>query len=231
MPARHGYITPDAIPTDKICRVLFIPDDPTFRAAVDGALTELAYTFSWEEVAGVTVEAAAEAAGSMLDLYFAQNCEETIMPTVDVFYHRLNQNTNGGGITANTETPIPFNTAGANNHGNVSLASNVFTLVPGLYRVEMRHKITPSSGYLNIYSTDVPGSFLGDDNDMGWAIGTNLMLATVDRIVNAVVQTDIRFLIQHGTTVATTFFGAPKNRSGYLEMYGAAFFTRLGAAE
>ena len=64
------YITPDSIPTDKVYRLLAIPNDTLFLGAVNGALLVLEEIDFWEQVEGVTVEDAAQAASIMIERYW-----------------------------------------------------------------------------------------------------------------------------------------------------------------
>jgi microcystin-dependent protein len=64
-----GYLTPDSIPADTICRVLFIPNDPAIIAAVTGAINELVYSWNWEEYGTVTPEEMAEGLVDMFDQF------------------------------------------------------------------------------------------------------------------------------------------------------------------
>lgn len=48
------YLTPNEIPTDKLCRVLRIPNNSAIIAAVTGAIQELVFTWNWEQGGAVT---------------------------------------------------------------------------------------------------------------------------------------------------------------------------------
>lgn len=222
------YLTPDTIPTERVCRTLKIPADLDIVGAVSGALLELTKPYNWEQFGAVTPDEIAQEMVVMLNDYLESECEAGSMLEIDIFYQRANQGVNGGAISANTQTPIPFGTNGQFNAGNVSHGANGFTVQPGLYDIELFHKITPSSSYINCYM-GLNGSFSGlDDNQIGYAIGTNLMALSIRRLLNAEEVTVVQFWCQHGTAVGNTFFGAAKNRAGFLEMYGWVQFTRIG---
>jgi len=68
------YITPSTTPSATVRRCLFIPDDPLWLAAVSGALTELIYTYNWQDIDGITAEEAAERARQMIDEYYSGEC-------------------------------------------------------------------------------------------------------------------------------------------------------------
>jgi len=63
------YLTPATLPTDTICRVLFIPNSLDWLAQVTGALQELTFTWNWEEYGAVTPDQAAAAMTTMFDMF------------------------------------------------------------------------------------------------------------------------------------------------------------------
>jgi len=68
-----GYLTPDSIPADTICRVLFIPNNAEFIANVTGALQTLTIPDSWTPQGALTPEESADALVNMFDQFcFAQ---------------------------------------------------------------------------------------------------------------------------------------------------------------
>lgn len=70
------YLTPQATPDSTICRVLLIPDELYWLAAVQGALDELTKVYNWEQVTGITPQEAAEAAQKIV----FQTYESVCMP-------------------------------------------------------------------------------------------------------------------------------------------------------
>jgi len=64
-----GYLTPDSIPADTICRVLFIPNNEEFIANVTGALEVLTLPESWTEYGLLTPDEAANALVDMFDKF------------------------------------------------------------------------------------------------------------------------------------------------------------------
>jgi len=63
------YLTPNTLPADTICRVLFIPNSLEWLAQVTGALQELTFLNNWEAYGAVTPEQATEAMTTMFDLF------------------------------------------------------------------------------------------------------------------------------------------------------------------
>lgn len=61
-----GYLTPNSIPTDTICRVLLIPNNQEFIANVTGAIQVLLNPDNWT-LYGITPEQSADALVSMFD--------------------------------------------------------------------------------------------------------------------------------------------------------------------
>jgi len=228
------YLTPDAPPEGEYyCRTVLIPRSPEFLALFDGALDQLAKESNYEQFGDLTPE---ETAYLWLQAWVGQSdagsecVEPGVTTAVDVFYHRLNQGTAGGGITANTETKIPFNVAGEHNAGNVALATNQFTVQPGKYWIEMEHLCAASSTYLNVQIYLQGGSAVNDYFQMTYLVGQNIMRLAARRVIDIPIARDVEFRVLHGTTVATNFFGTPANRSGFLENYGWVSFLRIGDA-
>jgi len=60
------FLTPDSIPSGVFCRTLGIPDDPTWCALVDGALTPLMSPSAWRPFGAVTPQEAADQWRAML---------------------------------------------------------------------------------------------------------------------------------------------------------------------
>lgn len=69
MPNKLAWVTPENTPNRFICRRVFIPDDPLYMAAVNGALLMLTETYNWENVFGVPESEAAAAMQIMYDRY------------------------------------------------------------------------------------------------------------------------------------------------------------------
>lgn len=63
------YLTPDTLPADTICRVLFIPNSLDWLAQVTGALQELTFPYNWEQFGAVSVDDAVQAMSTMFDLF------------------------------------------------------------------------------------------------------------------------------------------------------------------
>jgi hypothetical protein len=70
---RKGWKTPSYQGSGRICRPLFIPNDPQWLAAVGGALAELARPYNWEQV-GITPQRASEMAAEMLLRFYTEEC-------------------------------------------------------------------------------------------------------------------------------------------------------------
>jgi microcystin-dependent protein len=69
------WLTPDSIPTERVCRVLSIPASSDWLAIVSGAVLELAKLHNWEEYGDLTaVEASDEAANIFADYYDERPC-------------------------------------------------------------------------------------------------------------------------------------------------------------
>src|SRR5882724_396783 len=64
-----GYLTPNSIPADTICRVLFIPNNAEFIANVTGALQLLLFPENWTQDGTLTPEESASALVDMFDKF------------------------------------------------------------------------------------------------------------------------------------------------------------------
>jgi len=62
-----GYLTPETLPADTICRVLFIPNSVDWLAQVIGAIQQLTFDYNWTPYGAVTPEEAADAMAQMFD--------------------------------------------------------------------------------------------------------------------------------------------------------------------
>jgi len=67
--AGFGWLTPDSIPTDTICRVLLIPNDEQIIANVTGAIESLTEAWNWETFGTLTPEQAADGLTPMFDSF------------------------------------------------------------------------------------------------------------------------------------------------------------------
>lgn len=65
-PGTPLYLTPDSIPVGRFCRVLVIPDDPTWVGLVDGILSALTDPLKWRQFGALTPEETADAWQAML---------------------------------------------------------------------------------------------------------------------------------------------------------------------
>lgn len=61
----RGYLTPDTLPTDYVCRVLTIPNDIDVISAVNGQINEITKPENWQQFGTVTPEEVAAAINDM----------------------------------------------------------------------------------------------------------------------------------------------------------------------
>lgn len=74
------YLTPNSDPETVTCRLLYIPDDPTWIELVSGALLPLLYPFNFEQYGTSTPEETASRFGDMLDDFLVSDCEAIMYP-------------------------------------------------------------------------------------------------------------------------------------------------------
>lgn len=225
--SEHGYLTPDEIPVETVCRALFIPNDQLIIAAVNGALLELVFPYNWEEYGVVTPAEITEALLPFILDFMGSGC----MLNVDHFWQQQSQGAAGGGITANTNTEIPFNQTAAQNAGNVTLSSNHFTVAPGLYFVEMSHILRCDVAYLAMsWLAETTGGDIvleGERHNQPANVQADLK---VSGLLNVTEETSYTFYARSNDTRATDAFGVAYNLASRVEIYGFATFTRLGEA-
>lgn len=70
--AKHGWLTPDSIPSEVICRSLFIPNNAEWIAIVTGCLWELSQPYNWEKLGTLTTDECAERCKVMQDEFTFQ---------------------------------------------------------------------------------------------------------------------------------------------------------------
>jgi len=64
-----AYLTATSVPSDSVCRALFIPNNQEFLANVRGALQELTFPHNFVSEGGITPEAMADAYIPMFDAF------------------------------------------------------------------------------------------------------------------------------------------------------------------
>jgi len=229
MPSRKGWITPDSIPAATRCRVLYIPDDDILFANISGALYPLTMVENWEQVGTVTPAAAAAAMKTLYAALLDSDCEADFMPQLDIFQHTESQGTAGGGITANTDTTIKFNYGSLGSPaGNVSLASNIFTLAAGRYLVDMQHYFVLTTGRVR---ANLTASRLSSNGVVGLVHGLAVAHSGYLQVRHQIDAEDgdtCYFWCRSNLTRATDFFGVAYNQAGFSEIYGQVSFLRLG---
>jgi hypothetical protein len=85
--SRKAWKTPSYQGSGRICRPLFIPNDPQWLAAVGGALSELTKEYNWEQV-GITPQRASEIAAEMLLRFYTEECGDGTGGPIPRIYRR-----------------------------------------------------------------------------------------------------------------------------------------------
>lgn len=223
----RAWITPDDIPGTVICRPLYVPDEPIFIAAVNGALSLLQIPENWQQYAGVTPEEAAAAAATMLGLFWGEACGN--VSEIDLFYHQQAQGVNGGGVTANVNFAFPYNTPDVSNVGNVTVAAGIFTLASGRYIVRCEHIMRAASAVAQ-------KSWIGDGTNfsniqMGLTYSTPANVFAL-QVAQSYLNTPAQYTIAHvgrsSVSRANDALGLAMNVAGLPEAYGVARFERIG---
>lgn len=221
-----GYLTPETIPTNFRCRVLNVPDDDTIYAAVTGALSLLVYASNWEQFGAITPPQMAAAMFDMFNDFVESECAQPV--EIDLFRHEEATGVAGGGITANTDTSMPYNIADAGNVGNVTFSAGAFLCQPGKYLIELEHMLwgDAANEAISWLATAPGGTLLAEG--LHWNNqALHFAVHRVRTIQTFVVATSVRHDCQSADTRATDAFGNPRNLAGHVEIYGYAKFTKL----
>lgn len=226
----RGWLTPETIPTTTMCRTLLIPDDIALIAAVSGALLDLTHSYNWEQHGAQTPEDTASAMYTMLKNYWSSVCNPLMK--LDAFQHLVNQNVAGGGIIANTDTVIPFNSAEPANAGNVTV-NNItfeFSVGAGIYLIDMSHVIrAASAANFMCWWRFATGAALTDEREgIHYTAPTNVQLGLHFRgLLRTASKQDMSFLARSSVTRATDAFGVAANVTSHKECYGHVTFLRI----
>jgi len=229
MPSR-GWLTPDTLPSDVVCRTLKIPDDLYLLVAVSGALLDLTYPDNWEQFGDQTPEDTAAAMYAMLRDFWVSQGNDCVDISLATCEHVVSQGTNGGSTpAANTDGRIPFTTF-IDHPAWIGLSSNVFTIDPGYYWLKMEHEANPASGRMWAWlanETSFPTLRI-EGMQRFCAIDKSV---TVEGLINQPDSFNFGFWFRsNANAVSNTGFGNPKNLSGYSEHYGMLSILRLGDA-
>lgn len=210
-----------------ICRPLYIPDEPTFIAAVNGALNLLQLPENWQQYVGVTPAEAAAAAAVMLGRFWGEACGGVL--GLDVFYHIEGQGVAGGGVTANTNFKFPYNDADNNNDGFVSLMASNFVVQPGRYKIRFEHILRAASASLQKNWVAEGAGLAVIQQGITYNPPTNVQaLHVAEYILNTSEQKTIMHAGRSSVTRATDALGVPANVTDMQECYGMATFERIG---
>jgi len=74
------YLTPDNFGEGDDCRPLFIPATPEWLAIVSGAITELLYSWNWEQEGTLTVQECIDRMQEMVDTYYEGCVGDCLLP-------------------------------------------------------------------------------------------------------------------------------------------------------
>jgi len=77
------YLTLDEIPSGRVCRPLFIPDDPLWLALFGGALTELTLAYNYQQFGTLTPQEMADACALVIEAWYEEICGACELPDGD----------------------------------------------------------------------------------------------------------------------------------------------------
>jgi len=221
-----AWLTPDSIPTETVCLPLVIPDDEGIIAAVVGAIVPLIYSSNWEPFGTVTPAAIAARMAVMYGQLISESCGAAMQ--IDLFRHELAQGTAGGGITLNTDTVVPYNVTDGENEGNISLATNIFTIEPGRYHIRLEHILRTDAAHADKcwIADSASGAILKEGlTYLSPSLVYSLLVA--EMTLNTEFSYAVKFMCRTNDTRVTDAFGVAANVAGHVEVYGLAKFTRI----
>jgi len=110
------YLTLDEIPEGRLCRPLFIPDDPLWLALFGGALTELEQTYNYQKFGTLTPQEMADACAEVIAQWYNDLCGTCELPEGGALLRVgeggvLQQQQNGEWVEPNGDYAIPPLTA------------------------------------------------------------------------------------------------------------------------
>lgn len=223
---RGRWITPDSIPAETICRVLYIPDDTEIRASVNGALSELIYPSNWEQVGAVTPVDMAAAMDTMFWDYAVSVCEVATVVDFAIYRHQENQNVGGGTVTAGADMTVPWT------HEELGQAwvtfdnpNNLWALAAGRYLIDATHSIGMVTGF-SFPMVRIASPLTTLNGAQGANVGTRVFTWQFGFVLTT--PTNVSLMIRSTVTLATNGFGVPKNIAASAEVYGLCRITRLG---
>jgi len=79
--SQRGWLTPDLSADGFVCRQIFIPNGVDFQGLVDGALSDLASPWNYQQWGTLTPEETAEYMAAMLVDFGAEPCGDATVPT------------------------------------------------------------------------------------------------------------------------------------------------------
>lgn len=153
------YLTPNSVPTDKICRALFIPNDENFIAIVTGALEELTYAYNFEEYGALTPQQTADVFQIMFDDFCLKREECRVIGEIISFAGNTSPKNNwllcDGASLLRADYPDLFNVIGVT-YGTVD--SNHFNIP------DLRGRVAVGSGNGSGLTSRAIGQAFGEES-------------------------------------------------------------------
>ena len=141
-------------------------------------------------------------------------------------------NTAGGAATAGAWNTRTLNTEVFDPDGIVSIASNQFTLVPGIYVIDARASVGNLTGRSKIRLRNITASttdLLGQNTSMcGTTTELPLIHVPLAGLVTIAAPTVFEIQLWNTTTRSTDGYGNPGNFASQPEIYTQVAITRIG---
>jgi hypothetical protein len=130
-----GYPTPDNLPTERVCREIFIPDDPLWLAVYNGLLSSLAKVWMWEKIGALTPQECADAAAAIYYEFVESECTDPPMAFPEMV--RVRSSVDLSVITNNATVVVVYNTVDYDPTGmfNPAAAGRLTVATAGKYLI------------------------------------------------------------------------------------------------
>lgn len=201
-----AWLTPETLPTSRLCRQLSIPDDIDIIAAVTGALLDLTRVENWEEFGAVLPDEIASAMIVMI-MEFWEGCPVSAILKPTILADQQASGVNGGSATSGSWQIRNLGLILADPEGLVTATGGqTFTLQPDRdYYIRAKAQVNSVNRHM-IRLWDVDGAAVAILGNSHFASGSGEW-ATLEGFINTAANQKFRVEHRVQTSVATTGYG------------------------
>lgn len=202
-----GYPTPDNLPAGRVCREIFIPDDPRWLAVYNGVISLLAEAWVWEKIGILTPEECADAAAEIYYEFVESECNPPPVPNYTEGC-RIRRTTNQT-INNASDIRISFDVADYDTDAmfNPAFPLRITINTPGKYHVFANVRWTNFVGlrYLDIVGNGVLNLAF---NQMYNSV-SNLIAVSIDTVWDFAAGEYVELFVAQSSGVAQSIVAAP----------------------